>query len=91
MPDAPPYQGDYQTIARFLNPVDAQTVCGCMQAAGIQAYVADANTVQTNALWSIAMGGASLRVPAQRMDEAREIMAAFDRGDFALPDEEPSP
>ena len=79
------YEGDYETVAQFLNPIDAHVVCSCLQAAGVRAYVADANLVQTNFLWSIALGGARVRVPALRVDEAKDIIAAFNRGDFALP------
>ena len=79
------YEGDYETVAQFLNPTDAHIVCACLQTAGVRAYVADANLVQTNALWSIALGGARVRVPALRVDEAKDIIAAFNRGDFALP------
>lgn len=83
--EEPVYEGDYETVARFLNPIKAHLVCACLQAAGVRAYVADANLVQTNALWSIALGGARVRVPALRVGEARDIIAAFNRGDFALP------
>lgn len=79
------YEGDYETVARFLNPIDAHIVCSCLQAAGVRAYVADANLMQTNALWSIALGGARIRVPALHAGEAKDIIAAFNRGDFALP------
>jgi len=83
--EEPVYEGDYETVARFLNPIKAHLVCACLQAAGVRAYVADANLVQTNALWSIALGGARVRVPALRVGEAKDIIAAFNRGDFALP------
>ena len=83
--DAAVYEGDYETVAQFLNPIDAQIVCASLQTAGIRAYIADANVVQTNSLWSIALGGARVRVPALRVSEAKDIIAAFDRGDFTLP------
>lgn len=41
------YERDYQTVAQFLNPIDAHLVCSRLWAAGVQAYVADANLVQT--------------------------------------------
>lgn len=44
------YEGDYETVAQFLNQMDAHIVCTCLQSVGIRAYVADANLVQTNAL-----------------------------------------
>ena len=49
--------------------------------------VADANLVQTNSLWSIAVGGVRIRVPEMRVGEAEEVIAAFNRGDYALADD----
>lgn len=82
------YEGDFVTLARFLDPIQAQVACGCLEASGVPAMVADANLVQTNALWSIAIGGARVLVPASRLGEAEAVMAAFRRGDFALRDDD---
>ncbi len=82
--DPAPYQGDMVTVARRFTPTDAQMLCGCLEAAGIPATVADAELVQTNMLWSIALGGASLRVPQAFVEEANEVIAAFERGEFAI-------
>ncbi len=78
--------GDFETVAQFLDPIEAQLACSCLEAAGVPATVADANLVQTNSLWAIAVGGVRVRVAASRLAEAREVLAAFDRGDFALPE-----
>lgn len=77
--------GDFQTVARFLNPTDAHIVSACLEAAGVPAVVADANLVQMNSLWAIALGGVRVLVPASRVAEAKDVIAAFNRGDFALP------
>lgn len=79
-----PYHGDMTTVARRFTPIDAQLLCGCLQAAGIPAAVADAQTIQNNLLWSLAMGGVSLRVPQAFVAEAHEIIAAFERGELSL-------
>jgi len=81
------YEGDFETVARFLNPTDAHVVCSCLGAAGVPAMVADANLVQTNALWTVAVGGVRVLVPASRVVEAKQVIEAFGRGDFALRDE----
>ena len=81
------YEGDFETVARFLNPTDAHLLRACLNAAGIPALVADANLVQTNSLWAIAIGGARVLVRASRVAEAKEIIEAFGRGDLALPDD----
>jgi hypothetical protein len=56
-----------------------------LEAAGVPAVVADANLVQMNSLWAIALGGVRVLVPASRVAEAKDVIAAFNRGDFALP------
>ena len=81
------FEGDFETVARFLNPTDAHLLCSCLEAAGVPAVVADANLVQTNSLWAIAVGGVRVLVRDSRVAEAKEIIEAFDRGDFALPDD----
>lgn len=80
------YQGDFVTVARFLNPTDAHIICSCLEAAGVPAFVADANLAQTNSLWTIAIGGTRILVTASHLAEAKRIMEAFGRGDYALPD-----
>ena len=86
-PERAEYEGDLVTVARFLNPTDAHLVCECLKAAGVPAVVADANLVQTNSLWAIAVGGVRVQVRASRISEARGAIEAFGRGDFALPDD----
>ena len=82
-----PYLGDLVTVARDLTPTDAHMLCACLQAARVPAVVADDNLVQANPLWSVAVGGAKLRVAASHVEEARQVIAAFERGDFALDDD----
>jgi hypothetical protein len=82
------YEGDLVTVGRFLNTTDAHLTCEYLKAAGVPAIVADAHLVQTNSLWAIAVGGARVQVPAARFAEAKEVIAAFGRGDFALPDDD---
>jgi hypothetical protein len=81
------YEGDFETVARFLNPTDAHLLRACLDAAGVPAVIADANLVQTNSLWAIAIGGARVLVRAARVADAKEIIEAFGRGDLALPDD----
>jgi len=87
-PEDTEYAGDYEVVARFLNPTDAYVVCSCLKMAGVPALVADAELVQTNSLWAVALGGARLLVPALHAVEAREVIAAFNRGEYALPDDD---
>jgi hypothetical protein len=81
------YQGDLTIVAKNLSATEAHMLCACLKAGGVPAETADTNMVQTNALLSIAVGGASVRVPAHCVDEARAVIAAYERGDFALNDD----
>ena len=81
------YEGDLVTIARDLTPTDAHMLCACLQAAGLPASLADAHLVQANPLWSVAVGGVKLRVPDVHVREAKQVIAAFERGEFALDDD----
>ena len=82
--EEPPFLGDWVTVARYLSYAEVHVLRSCLEAAGIPAVVADAQLVQTDALLSPAMRGASLRVPAACSAEAGEVIAAFRRGDFQL-------
>ncbi len=89
--DAPaqtPDMGEFQTLRRFLEPMHAHMLAACLQNRGVPAFVADADTVQTNMLLSIALGGVRLQVPEALIERAQAIMASYDRGDFAIKDPE---
>jgi hypothetical protein len=77
---------DYQLVARRLVPTEAHLLCGCLRAAGIAAVVADDQHGQVNFLLAPALGGTRVLVPAADLAAAREVLAAFERGEFALPE-----
>jgi len=91
VPKAPPptnedYQGDWVMIARYLSFTEVHLLKSRLESAGIPAVVGDAHLIQTDALLTPAMRGANVRVPAAYVPEAREVLAAFKRGDFRLDD-----
>ena len=71
-------------VARYLIPMDATLVQGCLVAAGIPAVLADANLVQTDLLLAPALGGVGILVPEDYERQAGEVLAAYERGEFAL-------
>ena len=81
------YLGDMLILERGLTPTEAHMLCSCLQSAGIHADAGDTNIVQAYSLLSIAVGGASVRVPSTQFAEAKEVVAAFRRGDFDLGDD----
>jgi hypothetical protein len=81
------YLGDMVILERSLTPTEAHMLCSCLQSAGIHADAGDTHMVQANSLLSIAVGGASVRVPSTQLAEAKDVVAAFHRGDFDLGDD----
>ncbi len=77
-------QGEFTMVARFLNPMDAYVVRACLEGNGIPAIMADQHMVLMDNLLNIAVGGIRVLVPANRVAEAMETIAAFNRGDLAL-------
>ena len=77
---------DLFTIAQFMSPTDAYLAQGFLAASGIPAVVADANHAQADLLIAPAMGGVRVLVPLSHVDDARALLAARERGDFALDD-----
>ena len=77
---------DYRLVARRLVPTEAHLLCGCLRAAGIAAVVADDGHVQVNFLLAPALGGTRVLVPEAELETARAVLAAYERGEFALSD-----
>ena len=78
---------DLFIVARYLVPTDAYVMQGCLVAGGVPAVVADANHVQADLLIAPAAGGVRILAPAAYLAQAQAILAAFERGEYALPDD----
>ena len=79
---------DLVEVARYLVPLEARLVQGCLVASGLPAVLADDQLVQTDFLLAPALGGVRILVPEDRLVEAREVLAAFARGEFALDEDD---
>jgi len=75
-----------ETIATFDTIIDANMAMGRLEAEGILAQLVDQHLVQTDMLYSIAVGGIKLQVEQQLADKAREVLAT-DYSDLLPPDE----
>jgi hypothetical protein len=82
--------GPLTTVGRMLDPVQAQLVQALLQSEGIPCFIADQQTVQTNPLWTMLVGGVRLQVPQALAGQAREVIAAMEQGRYAL-DEDAAP
>jgi hypothetical protein len=75
---------DLFVIAKYLVPIEASLVQGCMVASGIPAVLADEHLVQTDMLLAPALGGVRILVPRAYLEQARAVLDAFERGEFEL-------
>ena len=73
----------YIVAARPL-PTDAAMVQGCLVAAGVPAVLSDANMVQAYAGAVTGLGGVRIMVAARYLEQAVDVLAAYERGDFTL-------
>jgi len=63
------------TVATFDMMPDAHIAQGRLRAEGIECVIADEHLVQTDWLYSIAVGGIKLQVNEQDLERARQISA----------------
>jgi hypothetical protein len=78
---------DLFVVAKCLVPTDAYLLQGCLVAGGVPAVVADAHHVQADLLIAPALGGVRILAPQAYLQQAQQILAAYERGDFALDDD----
>ncbi len=78
---------DLFIVARYLVPMEAALMQGCLEASGIPAVLADAHLMQTDLLLAPALGGVRILVPATYLQQAQAVIEAFGRGEFELEDD----
>ena len=78
-----PELGDWQTLITVFNPMEAYLLRGVLQAAGLPASVADAHLVQAHGLLAPAIP-VRVQVPALCVEQGKAVLAAFERGDYGL-------
>ena len=71
-------------IARYFTAAEADMLKSRLEAEGVPAVVADAQTVQAVPLIAIAVGGVRVLVPESYADRALEIVRGVEKGDYAL-------
>lgn len=76
-----------QTLGRYLNLLEAKIHCSLLISEGIQAVLADENTVQSYNYIANAMGGVRLQVPGNQMAQAQQILAEARSGQRILSNE----
>ena len=71
-------------VATFDTIIDANISMGRLRTEGIPCWLADENIVQTDMLYSPAIGGIKLQVSEEWAEQAREILAT-DYSDLDFP------
>ena len=75
----------FKTIARFQYSAEAQIIKGRLEAEGIQVFLTDNITIDTDPLVSNAIGGVKLKVLQHQVSEAEAILKSIKK--YSINDE----
>jgi hypothetical protein len=78
---------DLITVARFTAPSDAFVLRARLESEGIFAFIADQHLLTANSFYAVE-GGVRVQVYSIDLAPAREVIAALERGDYALGDDD---
>ncbi|KJD33832.1 hypothetical protein PK35_03525 [Tamlana nanhaiensis] len=67
----------FKTIARFQYSTEAQIIKGRLEADGINVFLCDNITIDTDPLVSNAIGGVKLKVLSSQVEEAQQILSSI--------------
>ena len=76
------------TVRTYSLPWQADLARAALEAEEIPAFVADANTVSMNWLYSNAIGGVRLQVPESYAEAANETLSANENSSPSIPEDE---
>jgi hypothetical protein len=66
---------DYVAVGRFTSLSQADTVHGVLDAAGLNPRIRDVYFAGLSWFYVLALGGVRVEVPAEHLDEARQVLA----------------
>lgn len=75
----------FKTVARFQYSSEAQIIKGRLEAEGIEVFLSDNLTIDTDPLISNAIGGVKLKVLTHQSDQAIEILDSIRK--YSMDDE----
>jgi hypothetical protein len=87
--ETPPDDIDLVTLFRTNNVLNAHVIRMHLDSEGIFAYLWGEHLGTAHIIFSAATGGMRLQVRSDQLKRAREVLAAFQRGDYALDEREP--
>ena len=83
-----PYLGDMVILASDLDSTAAHILTSFLASTGIRAVPGDVETERMSPWPTLtAMGRAKIRVPQSQLAQARQLLEAYQRGEFALDDD----
>lgn len=65
---------NFKLVRRYQYSYEAQIFCGKLEAAGVDVYLRDLYTVDSNPVWSNAVGGVKLFVKSEDFEKANKIL-----------------
>ncbi|RED48769.1 putative signal transducing protein [Seonamhaeicola aphaedonensis] len=68
----------FRTLAKYTYSSEAQIIKGRLEADGVQVFLSDHITINTDPLVSNAIGGVKLKVLSSQFDEAKDILDAIE-------------
>jgi hypothetical protein len=77
------------TVAQLLSPTEANVLRACLESRGIFAYIWGEHVAAAQVILPTTGGSARVQVRADQLAQAREVIAALDRGDLAIPQPQP--
>lgn len=77
---------DLVTVAEYRNPLEANLLRACLESHGIFARVWGEHLATVDIFLSIAGGGSRVQVRSDQVEQARELISAFEQGDLEISD-----
>lgn len=72
------------TIAEYTNALQAHIARGRLEAEGLEVHIADEHYITMNWYLSNALGGVKLQVAENKIEQAKEVLAAIEAGDYEI-------
>lgn len=66
---------NFKLVRSYQYSSEAQIFCGKLESEGVEVYLRDINTVDSNPIWSNAVGGVKLFVKSEDLEKANRILS----------------
>ena len=73
---------NFKLVRSYQYSTEAQIFCGKLESEGVEVYLRDMNTVDSNPIWGNAVGGVKLFVKSQDFEKANKILSDISQFSF---------